>query len=550
VRQLGPYVLTRKLGEGGMGEVWMGQRAAMGGAAKNVAVKTLLAGRGSTEVAREMFLGEARLSMLLTNSNIVQVFDVDEAEDGTCYMAMEWVQGLDLSMLGKELAAVGERLPTHIAVFIVGEVLKALAYAHDFDNKGQRMTIVHRDVTPHNVMLSIAGEVKLMDFGIARVSSEETSGVHIKGKVAYMPPEQLRGETREPTIDLFAVGAILHELLDGRKFRGNVVDEARLFGMVLDGEIPPLRDPDQVPPELDALRKALLAAKVEQRVATARAAHRMLAQWSGYRDAKFDLEDLVRRFMKSEPQITATYVLPNADGSQTDVLRSPGASPQRVATEVEPRPAPAAAPARKIAMLLPAALVVTSLGSGLFAVGTMLGWWKIPGGTDPVAAEVAPSNQATSSEPTEPAPAEPAPTEPAPTEPAPTEPAPTEPAPAEPAAVEPVPTPAPEPATSPSEPLPTSPEPTPTKQTAATPTKTAVTLSAPGYKFFVQLRIAGKEFTFEGNQTNTIKLKPGEYAVSYREDLTGSWRSANTITIPKAKSASLRLLAGGKVEVK
>jgi serine/threonine protein kinase len=540
MRQLGPYVLTRKLGEGGMGEVWMGQRAAMGGAAKNVAVKTLLGGRSHTESTREMFLGEARLSMLLSNSNIVQVFDVDEAEDGTCYMVMEWVHGLDLSKLTKELAAVGERLPMHIAAFIVGEVLKALAYAHDFDNKGQRMTIVHRDVTPHNVMLSVAGEVKLMDFGIARVASEETSGLHVKGKVAYMPPEQLRGKTREPTIDLFAAGAILHESLDGRKFRGNVVDEAQLFGMVLEGEIPLLRESDKVPPELDAVRRGLLAAKVEDRVPTARAAHRMLAQWSGYRDAKFELEDLVRRFVKSEPEVTATHVLP-ADGiasgprpsdrSQSDVSRGTGSSSPTASTAVDVWPEPV--PARKHTALASALALV---GVGFFCVfgaGAMFGWWKDDASAEQPQAVVA----APAIEPQLPTPVN----------------TPAEPAPKPESAVETAPTPAPIEATPELEPT-VKPEPKPesqaSKPTATTPSKTAVTLTAPGYKFFVQLRINGKEFTFEGSQTKSVKLKPDDYDVSYREDLTGSWRSAGNVTIPTAKSASLQLLKGGKIVIK
>ncbi len=447
MRQLGPYTLTRKLGKGGMGEVWMAQRQAMGGAAKSVAIKTLLPEIAENENSREMFLGEARLSMLLSNSNIVQVFDVDEAEDGTCYMAMEWVHGLDLSKLTKELAAVGERLPLHIAAFIVGEILKALAYAHDFETKGARQTVVHRDVTPHNVMLSVAGEIKLMDFGIARLASEETSGVHVKGKFAYMPPEQLRGETREATIDLFAVGAILHELLDGKKFRAGVIDEARLFGMVLDGEIPPLSNPEQVPPEIDALRLGLLAAKVEDRIQTARDAYRMLARWSAYRDAKFDLEDLVRRFVKPEPEVTATYVLPTdstsprrtAEGSQTDLsLRSTQQTGSREQSEAAPTlvdraPAAPAAP-RSNTVLLSVALSVGGLGFGVFGVGAMLGWWSKPPAAEQAAAPAAAA-------PTEPAAAPVEPPPPQPQAPSAAEPAPV----AEPPAPEPTPNAEPEP---------------------------------------------------------------------------------------------------------
>src|SRR4029078_6339162 len=111
----------------------------------------------------------------------------------------------------------------------------------------------------------------------------------------YMPPEQLRGESREPTLDLFAVGAILHELLDGVKFRSQVIDEPRLYGMVLDGQVPAMtRAPDTLPKELDHVRRALLAPKRENRIQTARDAFRRLASWPGYRDAQFELDDIVR----------------------------------------------------------------------------------------------------------------------------------------------------------------------------------------------------------------------------------------------------------------
>ena len=262
-----------------------------------------------------MFLDEARLSMRLRNSNIVQVYDVAEADDKTCYMVMEYVEGLDVAELSARLRESNETMPDSIVAFIIGEVLKGLAHAHNLRHRGESMTIVHRDVSPHNVMLSIFGEVKIMDFGIARVASEDTSGIHVKGKLRYMPPEQLRGETREPTIDLFAVGAMLHELLDGTKFRSNVVDEARLFGIVLEGEIPKLeRDPRTIPPELDALRRSLLAARAEDRVQSAREAFQQLSQWSGYQDTRFELDELVRRHVfgeRSQPP-SPNGVIPSA----------------------------------------------------------------------------------------------------------------------------------------------------------------------------------------------------------------------------------------------
>lgn len=327
-----------------MGEVWKGRREALGGSAVDVAIKVLSAAKVDDPDARRMFLDEARLSMLLTNSNIVKVFDAAESEDKTCFMVMEWVEGLNLAELTEKVRKAGEKLPDVIIAYIIGEVLKGLAHAHDLRHGAGRLTIVHRDMSPHNVMLSVSGEVKVMDFGIARVASEETSGVHVKGKVRYMPPEQLRGESREPTLDLFAVGAMLHELLDGAKFRSQVIDEARLYGMVLDGQVPPMaRGADTLPKELDELRQRLLAAKPEDRVPTAREAFRLLTRWPGYRDARFELDEIVQRFFgENEPspalpptsfievqpsapqpplaEATATLVL--AEGTDTDVART------------------------------------------------------------------------------------------------------------------------------------------------------------------------------------------------------------------------------------
>lgn len=315
MRKLGDYTLTRRLGVGGMGEVWMGRREALGGAAREVAIKLLSAERASNAEARRMFLDEARLSMLLRNSNIVQVHDVAETSDGTCYMVLEFIEGLNLAELSDKMRQAGEAMPDSITAYIIGEVLKGLAHAHELRHEGQHKTVVHRDVSPHNVMVSVYGEVKIMDFGIARVASEDTSGVHVKGKLRYMPPEQLRGETREPTLDLFAVGAMLHELLDGVKFRSNVIDEGRLFGMILDGEVPPLaRASDSVPKELDELRQLLLAAKPRDRIQSARLAFRRLTFWPGYRDTRFELDELVRRYVgNGGPQvvIAGTSVLPS-----------------------------------------------------------------------------------------------------------------------------------------------------------------------------------------------------------------------------------------------
>lgn len=271
----------------------MAQRVALG-ASKTVAIKLLSPNLAGKAEYRKMFLEEARLSMLLNNSRIVQVFDAGE-QAGECYMAMEWVDGVNLTEIQTALWEQGALLPVEVSMHVIGEVLRALDYAHNLVHEGAS-SVVHRDVSPQNVMLSMAGEVKLMDFGVARFSTEETTGLHVKGKLRYMPAEQLQGNSRDPAVDVYAVGAVLHEMLDGRKFRHAATDDGQMLGMIFTGEIPPLRDPSAVSPALEALRRGMLTSDPRQRVTSARAALKMLEHCPNYRNASMELETLVRNW--------------------------------------------------------------------------------------------------------------------------------------------------------------------------------------------------------------------------------------------------------------
>jgi serine/threonine protein kinase len=326
MRQLGPYQLLRKIGHGGMAEVWSAKRSAgIGGADKYVAIKLLaphLAGQNSY---RDMFLAEARLSMMLNHSNIVQVFDAIE-DPPDCYMVMELVEGMTLAQLERALGKQGSKIPLEVSAYVIGELLRALAHAHGVSLDAGSV-IVHRDVSPQNVMVTTAGEVKLMDFGIARFATEETQGIFVKGKLQYMPPEQLRMETRKPTIDLFAVGAILHELIDGRRFRGKI-DQARLFGMVLQGEVPVLQTTEEVPIELDELRLGLLEADEDRRIQSAKEALQLLQRWPGYRHAALELEELVQLF-----------VAPSSSLATPDPTASESSSSESAMRQLDPRAA-------------------------------------------------------------------------------------------------------------------------------------------------------------------------------------------------------------------
>jgi eukaryotic-like serine/threonine-protein kinase len=296
VRHLGPYQLLRKIGSGGMAEVWSARIVGSNpGEDRFFAIKLLAAHLAEREEYREMFLAEARLSMMLSHPNIVQVYDA-MAHDQDCYMVMELISGMTLSQFQRALARDHIPLPLTVSSFVIGELLRALSYAHQVQTEAGS-TIVHRDVSPQNVMVTTTGEVKLMDFGIARFASEETQGAFVKGKLQYMPPEQLRKQTRKPTVDLYAVGAILHELIDGRRFRGKL-DQAQLLAMVMHGEVPAMRDPSAVPAALDVVRRGLLEPDENARIQTARKALGMLVRWPEYRESNSDLRELVLRFVE------------------------------------------------------------------------------------------------------------------------------------------------------------------------------------------------------------------------------------------------------------
>ncbi len=291
---VGQYRLIRKIGEGGMAEVWVGQRASMGRATKSVAIKLMATDKTDDARHRRMFLEEARLSMLMSHSNVVQVFDAGQHE-GRPYLVMEWVDGLDLARLCELRRGTSRPWPARLSGYIVGEILRGLAYAHHLSHQGQMHCVVHRDVSPHNVLVSTSGEVKVTDFGVARLATEDTSGIHIKGKLRYMAPEHLAGRSRDPAVDLFSVGAVLHELLAGARFRDELREDA-LYAQILGGGIPPLPHAD-VPPELASLREGLLQPEPRLRIPTAVRALEYLEAWAGYRNAAGELAALCRGAM-------------------------------------------------------------------------------------------------------------------------------------------------------------------------------------------------------------------------------------------------------------
>ena len=213
----GKYQLLEKIATGGMAEVYRARAFGMAGFEKILVIKRVLDHMAQDQEFVEMFIDEARIAVRLQHVNIVQVFDLGEV-DGHYFMAMEYVHGLDLSRLLTRSKNLGP-FPIPLALFVAGEMLKALQFAHQqVDDQGRSMQIVHCDVSPQNVLISYAGEVKILDFGIARAAFQaDTKHRIVRGKYAYMSPEQVEGKTLDGRSDMFSLGIVLYEMLTGRR---------------------------------------------------------------------------------------------------------------------------------------------------------------------------------------------------------------------------------------------------------------------------------------------------------------------------------------------
>ena len=265
----GKYSLIRKIGTGGMAEVYLARTQVAQGLAKTLVIKTILPGYGRSRHFVSMFIDEAKIALGLNHPNVAQVFDFGAVGE-TYYLAMELVEGLDLLALLQDAAKAKRRLPYGISAYVAQQIAKGLDYAHrKTDDYGQPLGIVHRDISPQNVLLSWDGAVKIVDFGIARARHvHEEDGV-IKGKFAYMSPEQARGEPVDCRSDVFALGIVLYEMVCARPlFHGKGKDALE---MVKAGTIPRPRDfAPELPETLERIMLKALAFNRNNRYATAR----------------------------------------------------------------------------------------------------------------------------------------------------------------------------------------------------------------------------------------------------------------------------------------
>ncbi len=270
---LGKYRIDGLIAEGGMARIYRAKTEGIGGVEKVVALKCLKESMNADDNFVKMMRDEARITVRMTHKNIGQVFGFEHVGN-TYFMVMEYVDGINLADLCQYLFGLNRVFPIEAAVFIVMEICSGLSYAHRMtDDNGMPLNIVHRDVNPQNVCISKEGEVKLIDFGIAKAQtiSNETQAGTIKGKFNYMSPEQARGERLDQRTDVFALGAILYELLCGHMLYPLSLDDLRLRTKTRMADFVPIESymPD-IPQKLLMILNKALTRDINQRFATSR----------------------------------------------------------------------------------------------------------------------------------------------------------------------------------------------------------------------------------------------------------------------------------------
>jgi hypothetical protein len=360
-----------------MAEVWKAKIHGAQNFQRLVVVKRILPHLSSDPTFVRMFTDEAVVSARLNHPNIVQVFEFSEVA-GEHYLAMEFVHGVNVGEIQKLLGDV--RVPVGMAAHIVREVCLALAYAHGFeDEDGRRLSIIHRDVSPSNVMIGYDGSVRLLDFGVAKVlshSDEMTRTGALKGKVGYMSPEAIEGDLElDARTDLFSAGVVLHELLAGKRlFKGH--DDLRTIALVRACRVPtPSTLRSEVTPLLDQIVLKALARDRDQRYQSARELADALSRvvheckWDAARTAAFLKERMIQPGSEPElkagtpPAVVRGLVAPPPDSPQTlriTVVERRG----RSGPNETPRPVTQASAGWALAGAMSALGTILALGAG------------------------------------------------------------------------------------------------------------------------------------------------------------------------------------------
>jgi serine/threonine protein kinase len=254
--RVGRYQVLHPLGMGGMAEVLKARATGPGGFERTVVIKRILRDHSGEEEFLRMFTDEAKIMGMLHHPNVVQVYDFGADADGSLFLALEYVDGPAVSRILRMLRTAGRPMPVAVAAYIAREVCRALDYVHNLTGPdGKPLSVIHRDVTPSNIMFTSTGGVKLLDFGVAKYAAarQATKDGTVKGKPAYLAPEQLEGKPFDGRVDVFALGVVLHEMLSLEHLFAGDSDLATMK-KILEREIPiPSQTRRDVPPELDRI---------------------------------------------------------------------------------------------------------------------------------------------------------------------------------------------------------------------------------------------------------------------------------------------------------
>jgi serine/threonine protein kinase len=297
------YRIERYLTEGGMGAIYVGKKLGPGGFEKDVVLKQLLPEYTSRPEFRDLFFREAKISATLDHANIVHTFDLVESDE-SLFIVMEYVRGADLRTICRRAKLRRRSISPAAAIQIALEVLAGLSYAHTRrDPSGTSLDIIHRDVSPSNILCSAQGEVKLSDFGIAKASTHSSVFYRVRGKVGYMSPEQARNEAIDARTDLYSLAVCLYEALTAeRLFVGDLSTPPDvIYGQPI---APPSQKRRGLPAALDAVMARALAPRPDDRYQDARAfaeALRQVAHQQGLLSSAPQLAEDLREILGSDP---------------------------------------------------------------------------------------------------------------------------------------------------------------------------------------------------------------------------------------------------------
>ena len=310
------YTITERLDHGGMAEVFRGVSESMDGFKKAVAIKRILPNLTKNQKFVSMFLDEARLSLFLQHANIVQVFDISKTPDNAYFLVMEYVDGCNLKALIERSKQKNKRIEVAHSIYIMTECCKALNYAHFLEHPetDEPLGIVHRDISPPNILLSKNGEIKLVDFGLAKANSqiESTDPGVVKGKFSYLSPEAASGLDVDHRADVFAVGIILWEMFTGRRlFYGET--DYQTVELVRQARVPSLAALNpEIEPELEQVVRKALARDPNDR----------------YQNAA-DLGDALTQYLFSRRmKVTARDIASLVRDAQVEMMRKRSAEPK------------------------------------------------------------------------------------------------------------------------------------------------------------------------------------------------------------------------------